>query len=53
MRRVARQGFLQRQIYSLFGYYPWECGACKKVILLRKRYQRKRSARQESSPAEQ
>jgi hypothetical protein len=35
--RTSRQGFLQRVIFARFGYYPWKCGACKKVQLLNKR----------------
>jgi len=29
LRRTARKGFLERQIYARFGYYPWKCPTCK------------------------
>ncbi len=45
LRRILRQGFMQLRIYPLFGYYPWECAACRKIVMLRKRHQRRRSAR--------
>ena len=35
--RVARVGFLRRRVYSLFGFYPWECGICRSQFLARKR----------------
>jgi hypothetical protein len=41
LRRLARRGFLQRKVYSRFGYYPWECAACREPLLLKKRLQRK------------
>ncbi|HUA96913.1 MAG TPA: hypothetical protein VMA34_01145 [Terracidiphilus sp.] len=44
MRRVARRGFLQKKVYPVLGLYPWECGACREVTMVRKRYQRKRSS---------
>jgi DNA-directed RNA polymerase subunit RPC12/RpoP len=40
-RRLERKGFLQDRVYPLFGYYPWVCGACKSIFLMRKRYRRK------------
>ena len=40
MRRLARIGFAQRYILPLFGYYPWECFACRKIRLLRVRGKR-------------
>ena len=40
-RRTERKGFLQKRVYSFFGYYPWHCPACKHAFLLRKRYRRK------------
>ena len=40
MRRLARAGFLRKWILPLFGYYPWECFACRKVRLLRVRGKR-------------
>lgn len=28
MRRVRRSGLLEKRIYPMFGYYPWECLSC-------------------------
>jgi len=41
LRRLARKGFLQKEIFPRFGYYPWECPVCHGTIMLKKRYQRK------------
>jgi hypothetical protein len=43
LHRVARRGFLQTKVYPLFGYYPWECSACRRISLVRKRLERRRS----------
>lgn len=32
--RIARHGFLQRKVYSLFGFFPWECPHCRRISLL-------------------
>ena len=37
MRRLARRGFLQNKVYPLLGFYPWECLACRTIMMLRKR----------------
>ncbi|HWA93698.1 MAG TPA: hypothetical protein VG844_03785 [Terracidiphilus sp.] len=29
MRRLPREGFMQKNIYAIFGYYPWECPVCR------------------------
>jgi hypothetical protein len=29
MRRIKRSGFLQKNIFPLLGYYPWECASCR------------------------
>jgi DNA-directed RNA polymerase subunit RPC12/RpoP len=39
MRRLGRKGFWQRKIFSLFGYYPWECPVCRNPLLLKKKHQ--------------
>jgi len=49
MRRLSRRGFLQQNIYSLFGYYPWECPLCRKPTMLKKQYQRRTRRTQENS----
>lgn len=37
MRRLPRQGFLQQKLYAYFGYFPWECPICRKVMMLKHR----------------
>jgi hypothetical protein len=37
LRRLARESFLQRKVYSMFGYYPWECPLCREPILFKQR----------------
>jgi hypothetical protein len=45
LRRLVRESLLQRRVYPLFGFYPWECPLCRETILLRKRYARRRQSR--------
>jgi len=45
MRRLMRESFLQRKVYPLFGYYPWECPICRQPILFKKRVARKRRSK--------
>jgi hypothetical protein len=49
LRRLARKGFLQLRVFPLFGYYPWECPVCRKTLMIRKQYLRKRRSVQEHS----
>lgn len=42
LRRVSRRGFLQKRVYTFFGYYPWECPICRETVFIRKQYQGKR-----------
>jgi predicted RNA-binding Zn-ribbon protein involved in translation (DUF1610 family) len=44
LRRIHRRGFLQMRVYSLFGYFPWECPVCREPMLLRVRHQRRSSS---------
>jgi ribosomal protein L37AE/L43A len=37
LSRIARRGFLREHVFSLFGYYPWECAICRHEYLIRKR----------------
>ena len=37
LRRQGRIGFLQRAVYPRFGLFPWECGLCRKVYMLKQR----------------
>jgi DNA-directed RNA polymerase subunit RPC12/RpoP len=47
--RLHRQGFLRKQIYPLFGYYPWKCKTCSEEMMFR---HRKRSKSKENLEAE-
>lgn len=38
LERLERKGFLQRRIYPLLGYYPWECPLCRETVMLKLRY---------------
>lgn len=42
MRRLGRQGFLERKIYSYFGYYPWECPICRERVFLKRKHEQNR-----------
>jgi ribosomal protein S27AE len=46
--RITRKGFLQKQLFAWFGYYPWRCTRCGKGVMLpkRKRAKTQHSARQ-------
>jgi hypothetical protein len=44
LHRMRRVGFLQRRVFSLFGYYPWECGACRKTHYFKQRNQKRRTS---------
>ena len=39
--RLERMGLLRREVYPIFGYYPWQCKACGHEMMLRKRNRRK------------
>jgi hypothetical protein len=49
LRRLARKGFLQLKVYPFFGFYPWECPLCRKAMMVKKQYVRKRRSVQENS----
>lgn len=40
VHRVFREGFLQESVYPSFGYFPWRCKTCGKLMMLRKRHKR-------------
>ncbi len=42
LRRLAREGFMQKKVYSWFGYYPWECPLCREPILVRQQHRLKK-----------
>ena len=37
LRRQGRVGLWQRVVLSRFGFYPWECGLCRRIFMLRQR----------------
>ncbi len=37
LRRQGRIGFLQRTVLPRLGLFPWECGLCRKIFLLKQR----------------
>ena len=37
LRRQGRFGFWQRVMLPMLGLYPWECGLCRKIYLLKQR----------------
>ncbi len=41
--RLYREGFLQRHVYSLFGFYPWRCKTCAARMILHKRKKERRT----------
>lgn len=42
IHRIERSTFMERYIFSFFGYFPWECPLCRKPLLLKKRGVRRR-----------
>jgi hypothetical protein len=53
MRRLMRESFLQRKVYPLFGYYPWECPLCRDLTLYKVRHVRKRKPSEKDSSLEE
>jgi hypothetical protein len=47
--RLYREGFLQKRIYSLFGFYPWRCKVCSAHMMLHRRRIAKRKHPGESA----
>jgi DNA-directed RNA polymerase subunit RPC12/RpoP len=52
LRRLARQGFLQKKLYSRFGYYPWECPLCRELVMVRQQHRLKRRIEAEDGAME-
>lgn len=52
LARIARRGFLRERLFPIFGFYPWECGMCRRQFLLLKRggAYRKSSRRRSTAP---
>jgi len=40
MHRLRREGFLEKKVVPLFGYFPWRCSDCKAELFLRARNDR-------------
>ena len=40
--RVQRNGFLQENVLTHFGVYPWKCGSCGRMFMFRSRGVRKK-----------
>jgi hypothetical protein len=38
IERSKRRGFVEKRIYSLFGFYPWRCVGCGWRFFIRARY---------------
>jgi hypothetical protein len=51
MRRLMRESFMQRKVYPLFGYYPWECPLCRELVMFKARHVRKRKSKSSGSQA--
>jgi hypothetical protein len=58
MRRVRRQGWLEREFYPHFGFYPWECIDCRQITMHKMRTapgktpESRHSGDQHNSPSE-
>jgi len=42
---MERVGLFEKKVFPFFGYYPWECSACRKRVLLKTRGQKVRVRR--------
>ena len=41
LSRAKRHGWIERQVYTRLGLYPWQCGLCKERFVLRVREETK------------
>ncbi len=48
--RISRNGFLEKEVLSRLGIYPWKCGACGCTFLFRSRGLRPQRSRRSSGP---
>jgi DNA-directed RNA polymerase subunit RPC12/RpoP len=53
LRRLAREGFLQKKVYSKFGYFPWECPLCREPVLVKQQHRLKKRSGAETGTNEQ
>jgi len=49
LRRMPRIGLLEQKVLSWLGYYPWECSACRKRVMMKVRGEQKKSSRRSHS----
>lgn len=35
---MEREGFFEKHIYNLLGFYPWTCKGCRAKFYLRRRF---------------
>jgi hypothetical protein len=47
--RINRVGFWQCKVLGHFGYYPWKCGACGRVFIVRRRSEKPRSSKRRAA----
>ncbi len=40
--RVERKGLIEKKVFPIFGFYPWQCKDCGTELMLRKRKRRRR-----------
>jgi DNA-directed RNA polymerase subunit RPC12/RpoP len=52
LRRLPRHGFMQKEVYSWFGYYPWECPLCREKTLVRQQHRLKKRSEGEQHEAQ-
>jgi DNA-directed RNA polymerase subunit RPC12/RpoP len=43
---------MQKEVYSWFGYYPWECPLCREKTLVRQQHRLKKRSEGEQHEAQ-
>jgi len=51
--RINRVGFWQRNVLGRFGYYPWKCGACGRVFMVRRRSEKPRASKRRAADSKE
>ena len=46
---MPRIGLLEQKVLSWLGYYPWECSACRKRVMMKVRGEQKKNSRRSHS----
>lgn len=49
-RRLNRVGFLEKELLTFFGIYPWECVLCRHKVYLRSSGNKSRRKRKRRTP---